>query len=83
MDDAEIAATVTARMYGERLAYLGQQYAKLTVENRRLRAIIQEALDAAPGHDAKKFMLMPHALAESGWFKRACASLNIQKREDN
>lgn len=35
------------------------------------RALIKEALDAAPADDPQRFIMMPDALAESGWFKRA------------
>jgi len=49
-----------------------------------LKALIKEVLDNAPGDDAEQFMLLPHALAEYGWFKRAKEALTADnaKRGD-
>src|SRR6185503_2144772 len=52
-----------------------QDHATAMAEIAGLRDLLKEAVAAAPLDDAAQFMLMPHALAESGWFKRAKAVL--------
>lgn len=47
-----------------------------------LANLIREVLDNAPGNDAERFILLPHALAESGWYKRARAALAASPRAE-
>jgi hypothetical protein len=84
----EIAATPKPAPLLERL----RSFARMT-ENREavlineatdeiegLCGLVSEVLAKAPGDDANRFMLLPHALAEAGWFKRANSKLlNIQQ----
>lgn len=47
----------------------------LRFEIEQLRGLVADVLALAPGNDSDKFELLPFALAEAGWFKRAQAAI--------